>query len=120
MLCPHCHEESFAKKKLQRDGWNITGEVEVCALCGKIWHEKHGKKSGTPENSAEDERRRRLSALLGGEEPGKIKLAGETDRRFCRNCKHFIVHPFRNFCALSDKDTDPMGECSSFSERPQA
>ena len=76
MLCPHCHEESFAKKKLQRDGWNITGEVEVCALCGKIWHEKHGKKSGSPENSAEDERRRRLSALLGGEEPGKIKLAG--------------------------------------------
>ena len=115
MRCPYCNEESFAKKKLIRDGWRITGEVSVCALCGRELPAA-GKSDGP--SGADDAKKRKLAALLGGEEPVSIKLAGTADRKFCRNCRHFIVHPFRSVCALTDRDADPMGECGSFAERP--
>ena len=117
MRCPHCHEESFAKKKLLRDGWTITGEIEVCALCGRELNSKSTPETGVPAADKNLERRWKLADLLGGEEPTQVKLAGDADRRFCRNCRHFIIHPFRNYCALSDRDTDPMGECDRFSGR---
>ena len=113
MRCPHCGEESFAKKKVLRDGWNVTGEVMVCALCGREWPAAAPK----PGAGADDARKRRLSALLGGEEPGEVRLAGAADRKFCRNCRHFIVHPFRSVCARTDREADPMGECGEFTEK---
>ena len=114
MRCPFCGEESFAKKRLIRSGWQITGEVEVCALCGKELPAAEKKSADT---SAADERKRKLSALLGGVEEEKIQLSGEADLEFCRNCRHFVLHPFRNFCALTDAEADPMGECEHFTAK---
>lgn len=114
MRCPGCGEESFPKKKLKTEGWQVVGEVEVCALCGTEW-----KKSADAENktSAPDAARSRLAALLGGDLPEKVELSGSADCRFCRNCKYFIVHPFKTVCALSDEEADPMGECGKFAAR---
>lgn len=114
MRCPHCHEESFAKKKVLRDGWTVTGEVAVCALCGREWP---AAAPATDAAAAGAARKRRLADLLGGEETREVRLAGEADRKFCRNCRHFIVHPFRNVCALTDREADPMGECGKFTEK---
>lgn len=118
MRCPYCKEESFAKKKLLRDGWKITGEVEVCALCGKEL--PTGKPDAAAAAGPEAERKRRLASLLGADAPETVKLAGTEDRRFCRNCRHFIVHPFRNVCALTDREADPMGECGRFTAKVRA
>lgn len=115
MRCPFCHEESFAKKKLLRDGWNISGEVMVCALCGKELPAE--RKKSDAGNSSSADLRQKLAALLGGDEVEKVALAGTADMSFCRNCRNFIVHPFRSFCALTDQEADPMGECSSFTPR---
>ena len=110
MKCPHCKEESFAKKKTVMDGWKVVGSIEVCALCGaQLSNDSAGeKKDDTPPKSA------RLSALLGGESVEKITLAGKADSDFCRNCRHFVVHPFKSICALTDADTDPNGSCAQF------
>ena len=113
MLCPHCGEESFAKKKKLTENWKVTGEIEVCALCGKEW-----KTASSGSSSCTDEKvkasRNRLAALLGGEEIREFRLSGSADRRFCRNCQYFMQHPFKTVCALSDRETDPMGECERF------
>ena len=115
MLCPFCQEESFAKKKILRDGWNITGEVTICALCGKELPEPESDRSGKKSST---DRRDRLAALLGGDaEAEKVKLSGSVDVDFCRNCRNFVVHPFRSFCALTDKEADPMGGCGDFTPR---
>ena len=115
MRCPFCGEESFAKKKLIRSGWQITGEVAVCALCGR---ELPAVEKKSAENSdAAAERKRKLSALLGGVDTETVQLAGEADRKFCRNCRHFVVHPFRSLCALTDAEADPMGECDLFTSK---
>ena len=110
MKCPHCKEESFAKKKNIMDGWKVAGCIEVCALCGKelASENRDGQKAAAPPKSA------RLSALLGGESVEKITLAGKADSDFCRNCCNFVVHPFKSICALTDADTDPNGSCGKF------
>ena len=113
MRCPHCNEESFAKKKNLTDGWKISGQIQVCALCGKEWpaDEKQTAAGNSSKKAAATDQ---LAALLGGDLREKVELAGEDDRKFCRNCRWFIVHPFKTLCSLTDKEADPMGECSRF------
>lgn len=113
MRCPHCQEESFGKKKKLTRGWKIIGEITVCALCGTEW-KSSASADDAPEQGASTDK---LKALLGGDFREKTELAGSADSRFCRNCKYFIVHPFKTVCALSDETADPMGECASFAER---
>ena len=114
MRCPVCNEESFPKKRLKTDGWKVVGEVGYCALCGAEWT-KESASDGT--DSKVSESKNLLAALLGDELPEKVELAGSADTRFCRNCRHFIVHPFKTVCALTDKEADPMGECGNFEEK---
>ncbi|MBE6375506.1 MAG: hypothetical protein E7050_03470 [Lentisphaerae bacterium] len=114
MRCPHCGEESFAKKKNLTENWKVIGVVEVCALCGKEW--KKSSPSDAGKNS--DAGKSRLAALLGGDFTEKVVLSGEAESSFCRNCRHFLVHPFKSICALTDLEADPAGECGRFEKRP--
>ena len=113
MICPHCHEESFAKKKNLTEGWKIVGQIEVCALCGKELKAASGKSAAKPDNSSRD----RLAALLGGDFTEEVRLSGTAECNFCRNCRHFLIHPFKTVCALSDQEADPMGSCADFADR---
>ena len=114
MRCPECGEESFPKKKLKTDGWKVSGEVEVCVLCGARWINDISGEKEIPERSAS---RSRLAALLGEDLPEKVELSGSADKNFCRNCRYFIVHPVKTVCALNDEEIDPMGGCKKFSAR---
>ena len=114
MRCPVCKEESFPKKKLKTDGWKVVGECEYCALCGAEWKKGSAADAADPKVS---ESKSRLAALLGGDFSEKVELSGSADIRFCRNCRYFIVHPFKNLCALTDKEADPMGECGKFEKK---
>ncbi|MBE6355834.1 MAG: hypothetical protein E7058_01820 [Lentisphaerae bacterium] len=114
MRCPHCGEESFAKKKKITENWKVVGEIQVCALCGKKWGENA---PGGTAGKASDGNKSRLAALLGGDLTEKVELAGSVDRKFCRNCRYFLVHPFKTVCSLTDTEADPMGECGRFEER---
>lgn len=114
MICPHCHEKSFAKKKNIMDGWSVAKTIEVCALCGaEITPEKTENKTA----SETEKRLSGLSALLGGETLEKVTLAGKGDDDFCRNCKNFIVHPFKSICAITDLEADPQGSCPKFTAK---
>ena len=109
MKCPHCKEDSFAKKKNIMDGWKVAKVVQICALCGRELPEEKGD-APAPETAKSSA----LSALLGGETLEKVTLTGTADRDFCRNCVNFIEHPFRTLCALDGSEADPMGSCKSF------
>lgn len=111
MRCPFCHEESFAKKKKIVENWQVVGEIEVCALCGSELEKPADKADADGGKAA----RNRLAALLGGDESEKVTLAGSAESNFCRNCRHFLIHPFKTVCALSDQEVDPMGSCERFS-----
>lgn len=114
MRCPVCKEDSFPKKKLKTEGWKVVGEIEYCALCGAEWKKESAVSSADSKASGS---KSRLAALLGDDLPEKIELSGCADTCFCRNCRHFIIHPFKTVCALTDEETDPMSECSKFEEK---
>ena len=59
----------------------------------------------------------RFASLLGdgAEAAPKADLSpDENYGRFCRNCVHFIEHPFRPLCGRDGRAADPMGECGEF------
>ena len=114
MKCPFCGEESFAKKKNIMDGWSVAKTVEVCALCNRELPAKGMDKSA---ESPESARKASLAALLGTEIEEKVTLSGNADSDFCRNCVHFIEHPFRTLCGRDGSSADPMGSCPEFRKR---
>lgn len=115
MKCPFCKEDSFAKKKNIMDGWTLVKTVEVCALCGRELPESGASEAKT--DSKNCDRRAGLAALLGEALPEKITLSGSGDRDFCRNCVHFIEHPFQVLCGKNGEAADPMGSCPDFKDK---
>ena len=66
------------------------------------------------------ETRMAMAALLGeGAAPeAGADLTPDADYgRFCRNCIHFIEHPFRTLCGRDGRTADPMGECGHFKRK---
>ena len=114
ITCPHCGQDSFASKKTLMDGWTKIGEILVCASCG-------AKLADIDEKSVDSSRGNvasglyKLAGALGVEEAEKRELRMDDDeKRFCRDCAHFISHPFLSRCSLLDKEVNPMDDCGEF------
>lgn len=108
--CPHCGEDTIVKSKPRMRGWTRIGDVLVCSLCGA--------ELGTPDAPDADASGKAASALaaLLGEAPApKLRLdPGAEHRRFCRNCRHRIEHPFVLRCGRDGREIDPGGCCDNF------
>lgn len=46
-----------------------------------------------------------------------ILKAPETQMKFCKDCKHYLIHPYKSFCCLKKKDVEPTSDCNSFARR---
>lgn len=121
--CPHCGERTVVKSRKRMDGFTVTGEFFACALCGaelgrpEAATEAAMKADAVPDRKATD----RLASLLGDvavEEKADL-TPDEGYGRFCRNCVHFIEHPFKTLCGLSGSAADPMGECPRFERKKE-
>lgn len=115
IVCPHCGKDSFASKKTEMDGWTKVGEIFVCAACGAKLADCN---DSATENRASDAHTPALSSLaaaLGVEETNKPSMTvSEDEKRFCRDCVHFISHPFLNRCSLLGQEVAPMDDCDKF------
>ncbi len=116
--CPHCNERTIVKSKKRMDGFTVCGESFVCALCGaELGVPEPEGTFAKPEPLVTD----KLAALLGEvalEERADL-APDEAYGRFCRNCGHFIEHPFRTLCGLNGKAADPMGDCARFERKKE-
>ncbi|MBN2640424.1 MAG: hypothetical protein JXR78_02100 [Victivallales bacterium] len=118
IICPLCKQETFVKEGAILDGWTVTAKILKCALCD-------GKLADFPEPATEPatdkNKNTGLSAFanfLGEDAPVSVKHNISQDvRRFCKDCAHFIEHPFHTRCGLWDKTTDPMDDCEKFTPR---
>lgn len=115
--CPRCGERTFVKSKKRMEGFTVTGEILVCTLCGAELgtpQEESAASSDSDPHAADQ-----LAALLGDVSvEAKADLSPtEEFGRFCRNCVHFIEHPFKTLCGLNGSNADPMGECSRFQKK---
>jgi predicted RNA-binding Zn-ribbon protein involved in translation (DUF1610 family) len=113
--CPHCGEESIARKQTVMDGWRTAGQIVVCALCGT--------EVGNPDAAAkaearqQDKRMKDAEALLGATLGERKTLTRDGTERFCKNCRHFLIHPFQCRCLYWSRPVEPMSDCAKFEER---
>lgn len=121
--CPHCQQETVLKEKVTMDGWTVIEKFLGCAICGKkIADILATEKSLTSPKSVSN-----LAALLGESEDAgaaPILTMGTDEKKFCRDCCHFVKHPFLNRCELHCREVSPMDDCADFSpaispERPK-
>ena len=109
--CPRCGEETVVKAKPKMQGWTCVGNVLVCALCGAELGTPPAQDSTGASRAAAD----KLAALLGEAPEPTLRLdPGSEYRRFCRNCRHRIEHPFVLRCDFTGAEIDPGGCCDKF------
>lgn len=115
--CPHCGQSTALKEKELMDGWTKVGKVLACAICGK-------KIADIPEpHIAGAEKGKALSglaALLHAETEAKPEIkVNDGEQQFCRDCEHFIAHPFLSRCTFHQKEVNPMDDCPDFNPKPR-
>lgn len=112
--CPDCKSNTFLKKESVMDGWEKKGEILCCASCSKKVSDVKTEKN-TNGKSDENSKSSSLAAFLDIEKEEKPILSSSDDeKRFCRDCGHFIKHPFLTRCSLHEKDVNPMDDCPDF------
>ncbi len=121
-FCRACGHESLAKVKKVMDGWRCTGEVVLCAFCqAPVAPAKPPAASAaSPDTGAADAAAlRRLAALLDTEPAAAPRLADATRGHFCKDCRHFLRHPFYSRCLHHERNVEPMEDCADFDPRPE-
>ena len=115
ITCPHCENDAFATKKTLMDGWTNLGEVLACSACDK----KVGDLDDSiPFEDKTSSAKSALSDFLGVEEEKQKEFeVSEEEKYFCRDCGHYIEHPFLTRCQLFDKKVSPMDDCPEFKKR---
>ena len=124
--CPSCGESTVPVKRSERLDWSTVDVYWGCALCGArlpIEDDSEIENGNAPGKSPESIDK--LAGFLGNNKEeiehhsARTLLDDGSELQFCRDCKHFLKHPFVCRCLFHDRDTEPMKHCSDF-ERAQA
>ena len=92
--CPVCGEPTIIKEKHEMDGWVKRGIIFSCALCNAKLGEPSNRTSEKPEASLKS-----LEDLLDLKAADQVVLdATPEEKYFCKDCTHFIDHPFVTRC----------------------
>ena len=106
----------MAKLKNKLDGFRKVGEVLVCMLCGAELESVDASSSAgaaQTTNKLND-----LSLLLGAVPSARARLtAADDEQRFCKDCAHFLPHPFVDRCELDNRPVEAMDDCPEYQKR---
>ncbi len=117
MKCPHCSQDTVIKEKNLMDGWTAVGKILACAICGG----KLGDIEAEPKAAANTAAMDSLKALLQTEGEAKPVIeVSEDEKHFCKDCAHFINHPFITRCGLHNRPTESMDDCPQFTQKVKA
>ena len=116
IICPFCKDETIVKSKLDTEDWFNKKEILICSICGATLgvHEKDDDL--ITENSSLQ--LNKLASLLGEDVDTSSSISLKEDVYcFCRNCEHFVAHPFKCLCSLTMNEVDPQDNCEKFSQK---
>ncbi len=112
--CPHCDNDAFLVKKTLIDGWTKTGDILVCSGCScKIIdiEETQGEIDLLEKKDGLD----KLAGFLVTDRKTKPSLkADDSEKHFCKNCEHYVLHPFFDRCSFHNKNVGSMDDCSEY------
>ena len=115
LKCPHCGKECFLVKKSLMDGWTKVGDILACSCCSAKIADLEDEKAKTSDNSSKFSSLENLLSEKKKECP-KIE-SSEDEKHFCRDCIHFVMHPFLSRCELRKKNVNPMDDCPQFKKK---
>jgi hypothetical protein len=123
IICMHCGANSFLVKKAVMDGWTKKEEILACSSCSevveKICKKEELLKSKTKEQLKEKSLDK-FSSFIGVEQVKKPAIDDENNEKyFCRDCRHYISHPFLDRCSLNQVEVNPMDDCKSFERKKE-
>ncbi|MBE6368205.1 MAG: hypothetical protein E7052_09915 [Lentisphaerae bacterium] len=106
----------MAKTKNKLDGFRKVGEVLVCMLCNA---ELGPVEAADSAGAAQANKKiNDLSLLLGAAPSAPVRLAAaEDEKRFCKDCVHFLPHPFVNRCDLDNHPVEVMDDCPEYKRK---
>lgn len=96
--CPACKEKSFIRMKKDFEGFKVASEKKTCAMCGY-------------EFKADEE-------IEYIEDKPLFNDDGE-EKRFCRDCCYYIVHPWTQKCELTKKEVTALDSCENFKKKEE-
>ena len=110
ILCPACAAEALLRREPKYDGFKKTGERLFCAACG---HEF------ASEQDVPFKQKKKPSVFADADRPRKVNIfrSDEKDRN-CRHCKHYVVNPFIQRCALHHREVQATDLCADFDAKP--
>jgi hypothetical protein len=94
--CPACKEKSFVIIKKDFVGFKAIAEKKACAMCGYEFKEDEDIDYIQEKSLFNDD----------GEE-----------KKFCRNCEHYVVHPLTQVCDLIKKEVTALDSCDRFEKK---
>ena len=108
--CAACGREALLVRKAKFDGFKKVGEELTCSACGHVY---------AAEQDVPFKGQKSVSLFSAADRSRKIDLfvAGEISR-LCRHCVHYIVNPFRQWCAHHRRDVEATDTCDQFAARP--
>ena len=108
--CPHCGTDCFLVKKTLVDGWTKLGDILACSCCSAKIADLADEKAAKVADSSN--KFSRLENLLSEKKKEGPRLESkEGEKNFCRDCMHFVSHPFLSRCELHKKNVNPMDDC---------
>lgn len=111
--CPLCGETTIVKSRRRYDGFTVVGEEYFCMICNGALGPADQTAAGAATPTAS-----RLAALLDTEIAAVPTLEDAPGvRHFCRDCKHFISHPFLSRCEFHHREVNPMDDCPDFERK---
>jgi hypothetical protein len=116
--CVSCGRDSVVHKKAVLLDWQVRYDL-VCGLCGAQLLEGYTE-GKTPDSAPTSGKSEKLAQFLQVEAEATsrpVDLLGEeavNEREFCRDCRHYIHHPFLSRCSLWHKEIGPMESCERF------
>jgi hypothetical protein len=107
--CVACGQESLLKREPKYEGFTKVGERLTCFSCGH-------------EYATEEEEpykvRRAPKVFDDSDTPKTIKVFKQHEAdRLCRYCKHYVVNPFLQRCALRGKLVEATDTCERFEKK---
>ncbi len=119
--CPHCGQSTIVREKIETEGWQVKDKVLICAFCGAtLGHPEEENANGAPDDKNASSLSG-LTALLGVEaQTASPRLdAIPEESKFCRDCVHYVAHPFLSRCELHHTQVNPMDDCPEFHRKPE-
>ena len=140
--CVRCGMATILQTKRRYDGFTLLEEYQACGFCGARIEVAKDLPSQPGDLTAGAGKHSAVSAYLfgagsgsssgadasgGPELPPPPRRVDSAEARlghdglgdapgghFCRDCRHYVKHPFRSRCGRHDCEVEPMQDCPDF------